>query len=153
MRILICGDRNWTDREKIAQQLRIIAIVFDKAFGTDISTRDASEAEVVIIQGCNGYDEDGKPSFYSGKPTVRGADMIAREEALKLGFAVADYPVSKEDWQNLGRAAGPIRNQLQIDDGRPDWSLAFHSNIEESKGTKDMVRRSREAGLPTEVIK
>jgi hypothetical protein len=137
MKILICGDRNWSDREKIAQQLRIIAKVW----------WFAGEFTPTIIQGCNGYDEDGRPSFKTGKPTVRGADMIAREEAKKLGFLIEDYPYPGE----LGRAGGPVRNQLMADQ-RPDLGIAFHSNIEESKGTKDMVRRARQALVPVEII-
>jgi hypothetical protein len=33
-----------------------------------------------------------------------------------------------------------------LEDGQPDLVLAFHSSIEESKGTKDMVKRARAAG-------
>lgn len=132
MRILICGDRNWTDREKIAQQLRIIAWTANEAFGTDFSCRDSDDIGVTIIHG-----------------TARGADRIAGEEAKKLGFEVREYPA---EWQ-MGRAAGPIRNQVMLDDGKPDFILAFHSNIEESKGTADMVRRAKQANLPVEVIR
>jgi hypothetical protein len=142
MKILICGDRHWTDREKIAQQLRILRSV-SYALGADWEKHP-----MVLIQGCNGYDENGRPSFKSGKPTVRGADMIAREEALKLGFVVEDFPYP----DGYARGGGPIRNQWMLEQF-PDLCLAFHSNIEESKGTKDMMRRTRGAKIPTEVIR
>lgn len=126
MKILVCGDRNWTDREKIIQQLRILREV-SKVLGAEWRTRYPMR----IIHGA-----------------ARGADRIAGEEGKKLGFEVIEYPA---DW-SIGRAAGVIRNQVMLDDGKPDFVLAFHSNIEESKGTKDMVRRARQALIPVEII-
>lgn len=158
MRILICGERNWTDRKKIAQQLRIIkaAIVETQIYwsielenaGVDIERLGLG----IVIQGCNGYDSNGYYSWRTKKPTVRGADMIAREEAIKLGFNVKDYPVEAEDWAHFKGGAGHIRNQLMLDEGKPDLVLAFHSNLVESKGTKDMVNRAMMAQIPVEVI-
>jgi ABC-type uncharacterized transport system substrate-binding protein len=121
MKILICGDRNWSDREKIAQQLRIIAKVW----------WFAGEFTPTVVHGA-----------------ARGADQIAGEEAKKLGFEVIEYPA---DW-SVGRAGGVIRNQVMLEDSKPDLVLAFHSNIEDSKGTKDMVRRAHQAMVPVEVI-
>ena len=54
-------------------------------------------------------------------------------------------------WE-MGRRAGPIRNQQMIDECRPDLVIAFHENIIESKGTKDMVNRSMKAGIPTYLV-
>jgi hypothetical protein len=51
------------------------------------------------------------------------------------------------DWNRYGRAAGPIRNQQMLDEGAPDAVIAFSVNLESSRGTADMVRRSRNAGL------
>jgi len=39
---------------------------------------------------------------------ARGADLLGRAEAEKLGFAVDPHPA---EWARYGRAAGPIRNQ------------------------------------------
>lgn len=130
MRILICGDRNWTDREKIAQQLRIIHVFAVWAYAGRGGLQN-----VKIIHGA-----------------ARGADRIAGEEAAKLGFVVKAYPISGEDWAHFKGGAGPLRNQLMLDEGKPDLVLAFHSNIYESKGTKDMVNRAMMAQIPVEVI-
>lgn len=132
MRVLICGDRNWTDREKIAQQLRLLHLIYDRAYWeTDGFITGTSVDMLTIMHGA-----------------ARGADTIADEEASKLGFRIQAFPA---DWL-LGRRAGSIRNQVMLEQ-HPDLVLAFHSNIEESKGTKDMVKRARAAGIPTEVIK
>lgn len=56
------------------------------------------------------------------------------------------------DWKRYGKAAGPIRNQQMIDEGKPDLVLAFHENINESRGTKDMVARARGIGIKVIII-
>jgi len=77
---------------------------------------------------------------------ARGADTIAREEAEALGLVVLPFPAN---WKEQGRAAGPIRNAQMLSEGKPNVVLAFHENIDESKGTKDMLKRAQKAGLPT----
>lgn len=43
-----------------------------------------------------------------------------------------------------GKAAGPIRNQRMLDEGKPDLVVAFPGG----RGTADMVRRAKAAGVP-----
>lgn len=78
-----------------------------------------------------------------------GADRIAREEAEKLGIKVMPFPAK---WSKYGRAAGPIRNQRMIDEGKPDLVLAFHNNLDKSRGTKDMINRAQKAGIKFIVV-
>lgn len=80
-----------------------------------------------------------------------GADYIANELGLViLGEEfVRGYPA---DWYVHGNAAGPIRNQQMLDDFNPDFVLAFHKNLANSKGTADMVKRAKEAGIPVKII-
>jgi hypothetical protein len=66
-----------------------------------------------------------------------------------MGLPVESFPA---DWEQYGRAAGPIRNQQMLE-AKPDRVFAFHEDLEHSKGTGDMVRRARKAGVPVEVIK
>ena len=72
-----------------------------------------------------------------------GADSIAHKFA-KLN----EYPVKvfQAEWSKYGRAAGPIRNQKMLDEGKPDLVLAFFKE-KYSAGTVDMVSRAREAGV------
>jgi YspA, cpYpsA-related SLOG family len=79
---------------------------------------------------------------------ARGADNIAGAIALSMGCEVEAYPAK---WEEYGRAAGPIRNKEMLVKGKPDLVIAFHPNIEESKGTANMVSQAQKAGIPTEV--
>lgn len=113
MRVLICGDRNWTDEETIKAYIRTLTI-----------------GSIIINGRC------------------RGADSIARFAAKEYGYDVEDYPA---EWEKHGRIAGPIRNAQMLIDGKPDLVVVFHDNLEDSKGTKDMIRQAKAAGVPIEV--
>ena len=108
-RVLICGDRNWTNYLSIEKV--VLSLPKDS----------------VIIQGM-----------------CRGADWYARRAAIKHGYEYEDYPAK---WDLYGRAAGPILNKQMLDEGKPDIVYAFHPNLSESKGTKDMVRQARKRNI------
>src|SRR5260221_1975327 len=80
---------------------------------------------------------------------ARGADRLAGYAAKSLGLGLEEYPA---DWK-LGKAAGVIRNQqmleilLQCSNPEMNLVLAFHDDLENSKGTKDMVERAKKAGI------
>ena len=112
MRILVCGDRDWTDK----------SIIYSILAGY------ADYDDLVIIEG-----------------EARGADSIAGEWARDGGVDLMPFPAK---WDEFGKAAGPIRNQQMLDEGKPELVVAFHNNLEESKGTKDMVERAVKAGVP-----
>lgn len=69
-----------------------------------------------------------------------GADAHADEWARRCGLSVLRFPA---DWDRYGRAAGPVRNAQMLVEGKPDLVLAFPGG----RGTADMVRRAREAGV------
>lgn len=69
-----------------------------------------------------------------------GADAMARDWCVKWKYTYEHFPA---DWKTHGRAAGPIRNQQMIDEGKPDLVVAFPGG----RGTADMVRRARAAGI------
>lgn len=69
-----------------------------------------------------------------------GADYFAASWAKDSATPCWGFPAN---WVKHGKAAGPIRNQQMIDDGRPDLVLAFPGG----KGTADMVARARKAGV------
>lgn len=73
---------------------------------------------------------------------ARGADTLAEEWAKAQGLPCTVYMA---DWEGLGRKAGPIRNQRMLDEGKPDLVIAFPGG----RGTADMIRRAREAGVET----
>jgi len=80
---------------------------------------------------------------------AKGADTIGGMVAMRLGFEVRVYPA---EWERYGRAAGIIRNSMMLEE-KPDLILAFHSNIEKSKGTKDMINKGSKAGIEVKLIK
>jgi len=76
----------------------------------------------------------------------RGADHLAGVVAASKGIPVEVYPA---DWSQYGKAAGMIRNQQMIDEGKPDMVVGFHDDLHLSKGTKGMLRIAKKAGIPT----
>jgi len=75
---------------------------------------------------------------------AKGADTCGREWAKMIGCGHKTYSA---DWERYGKAAGPIRNSEMLEIGQPELVLAFHSDIEKSKGTKDMIQRANKAGI------
>jgi len=71
---------------------------------------------------------------------ARGADSLAEEWAKICGLPLQ---VFKADWQTHGRAAGPIRNQKMLDEGKPTLVVAFPGG----RGTLDMTTRARSHGI------
>jgi hypothetical protein len=114
MRILVCGSRDWTDKELMRS--------YFKNFAKD----------TVIIEG-----------------EARGADVMARELANEFGLKHDPYPAA---WTELGKSAGAVRNGKMLKDGKPDMVMAFHDDLSKSKGTRNMVKIARLAGVPVYVI-
>lgn len=76
---------------------------------------------------------------------AKGADSLGHELAVELGCETEVYPA---DWNKYGKGAGPVRNQQMLDEGKPEFILAFVDRpLTESRGTADMVRRAKAARL------
>lgn len=116
MRVLVTGGRDYRNARTI---LNVLSILHAE---TPIDT--------IIHGGAGGCDLDG----------LYGADVIAQDIAEQLGI---DTQVYVPDWKAHGKKAGPIRNQLMLDDGKPNLVVAFPGG----KGTADMVRRANAAGV------
>ena len=112
MKVLVCGDRHWTDRVAIGDRLARLP-----------------EDSVIIHGGAS------------------GADTLAGEIAKERGYPVMVFYAG---WRQYGRAAGPIRNQDMIDQ-KPDLVLAFHKDIQTSRGTADTLNRARKAEISWEL--
>lgn len=113
MKILICGDRNWSDYWAI----------YDVVSKLDRNS--------IIIHGA-----------------AKGADTMAGTIASKLGFKVVAF---KANWERYGKAAGPIRNREMLD-VKPDLVIAFHNDIENSKGTKDCIKEAEKRSIEVKLV-
>jgi len=77
---------------------------------------------------------------------ARGADSLAGNLATSLKMKVIKFSA---DWDKYGKAAGVLRNQQMLDEGHPDLVVYFHKDIENSKGTRDMLKRATDSGIRT----
>lgn len=80
-----------------------------------------------------------------------GADAIAGELALELGFQVVTYPA---DWSE-GAKGGPIRNATMLKTEKPSRVFAFalvDRNGVPTAGTDDCARRALQLGIPVTII-
>ena len=117
MRVLVCGGRDFDDWDLLSHSLYE---VFDNGM------RNLSEPFTVITgDAC-------------------GADWLARAWAK---YQAIEYPVKyvgfPANWKVYGKAAGGIRNQQMLDEGKPDLVVAFPGGV----GTADMVRRAKKANV------
>lgn len=74
----------------------------------------------------------------------RGADRLGKSAAIQLNIPVLPCPA---DWTKYGKSAGSIRNRQMLNEGKPDLVLAFHDNIDESKGTRNMMEIASNDGI------
>lgn len=80
---------------------------------------------------------------------ARGADRIARAVAETLGMEHRPYPYISE----LGKRGGPARNRQMVRENIDIVEIvAFHDDIVNSKGTKDMLKVGRAANIPCRLI-
>jgi hypothetical protein len=85
------------------------------------------------------FDDRGEPDLiiHGG---AKGADAIAGDYANRTKTKCQVFPAN---WKRDGKAAGPIRNQRMLAEGKPDLVVALPGG----KGTADMVRRAKAAGI------
>lgn len=78
-----------------------------------------------------------------------GADQRAATEAARFNLSVMTFLPA---WKRYGLAAGPLRNRKMLD-LKPDLVVAFHDNLQASKGTLDCVTEARRRGIPVQIIR
>lgn len=113
MKILVCGGRNYTDYDRLEDELNTLWRVY---------------GDFTIISGM-----------------ARGADSLAVKYAEQYGCPLEKFPAQ---WDVHGRAAGPIRNQQMLDEGKPDLVVSCPGG----NGTAHMVRIAKKAGVKVQEI-
>ena len=119
-RVIIGGSRYYCNYKKLVAKCN--AILCNKLNDPD--------CEVVIVSGC-----------------AQGADTLGERYAWLHHLKVEKYPA---DWDNLGKAAGPIRNEQMA--SVADALIAFPLYGAENRGTLDMIQRAKQHHLQVRVI-
>ncbi len=78
----------------------------------------------------------------------KGADELAHKAARELGIRTEPF---RADWKTHGKAAGPIRNQDMLNSGVTKVLAFVDKPLDQSRGTADIVRRTRHAGIPVAI--
>lgn len=86
IKILICGDRNWSNKKIIEEE---VLKALEELECTD-------RKDVIILHG-----------------GARGADSLAGEVARELGIRIKVFPA---EWEKYGKVAGPLRNIEMLDE-------------------------------------
>lgn len=110
----------------------------------------------VLICGGRDYQDYGTvcdimaiiPATHIIEGGASGADTLAWKWA-KNHLGKGNSTRFDARWDKDGKAAGPIRNQRMIDEGKPDLVVAFPGG----KGTMDMVNRARKHGVEVIEVK
>jgi hypothetical protein len=108
--------------------------------------RNWNNVEVISLI-LDGLSQQGYKTIIEGE--APGADRMAEKLAREKGFKVIGYPA---EWKLYGLRAGPIRNSKMIK-ANPDIVIAFHNNIESSRGTKNMILQAKNKGIKVLIIK
>lgn len=103
--------------------------------------RDYSDTDAV----CAAFSREAETHIWTRSNAIvingaaRGLDTLVRDYCHSRGIPCADVPAQ---WGFYGNKAGPLRNgwMLLLE---PDFLMAFPGG----KGTADMVRRAKDAGL------
>lgn len=123
--------------------------------GIKISGRGKLMKNKVIIAGSrhfNDYTFFCEKIFDSGfimdkivSGGARGTDALAKRYAKDAGKKIKTF---KADWEQYGKAAGPIRNQQMAEYG--DCLIAFWNG--KSRGTKNMIIAASKKDLPVYIV-
>lgn len=122
MKICIGGYRGFHDYEKFKAA---VLKVFEE---WNISLNKENKKDVTIVSGGSS-----------------GVDSLAERLADELEL---EKKIEKPDWDNYGKAAGPMRNSEMIKIAT--HLIAFPSKY--GRGTQDTIRKAQNKGIPIKVI-
>lgn len=140
-KILVCGSREIKDKE----------FVFNKL---DYLTSNKNLNNIEIVQG-------GQKSFDKNLEVYFGADYFAKlwakERSVKFKEFLAPWEglegmpksklTKKKDGSHYWKGAGMYRNKQMLD-YKPDVCVGFLSKTAANKGTKNMLKLVKDAGIP-----
>lgn len=126
MRVLVCGGRDYDDVDRVYQTLDALVpgptlIIHGKATGADSIGEMWADERGVAVVGYEAHWDD-----------LETPPVVVRR---------------RRDGRDYNAAAGGIRNQRMLDEGKPELVVAFPTPGKPNKGTSDMMRRARAAGV------
>jgi hypothetical protein len=80
---------------------------------------------------------------------AKGADSLAQMYAEENDFPFTCFPVTKEDWKEKGKAAGPLRNKDMSD--YSDAAILFWDS--KSRGTFNMWNLMKAVKKPCRIVR
>ena len=112
------------------------------------------KSHLLIKDWLNQLTKMGFDTLIEGE--CKGADVIAREEAEKLGYTLLNrdkdttgFPAERSKYHQRAEA---VRNAEMIKVGKPDLVVAFHQKHTESGGTQNMINLSRSMNIPVILV-
>jgi hypothetical protein len=127
--VLVCGDRNWISATVVERSLEHL--------------RTHRPEPLTVVEG-----------------GARGADRCAGRWVARMRARGVGWVRVPANWERYGRRAGPIRNQQMLDYllqgremGQTVGVLAFHRDIDSSKGTRDMIQRAQKVDVPVKLVR
>jgi hypothetical protein len=126
MRVLVTGDRDWTNEASIRRVLTVLHAMFPDTILVEGDARGADKMAGRIWMELTGGNLD--------QLEVYPADWT------RYGKAAGRI---RNNWQ--------LKESLRkgLEDGHPlKYGIAFHPNLRRSKGTRDMVKLLDDAGIP-----
>jgi hypothetical protein len=138
--VLVCGDRHWAND-----------FLFEVG-PTREGKRDFNYMMAILAKVDQKY---GITKLYQGE--APGADQCSRYWAWISSTPMKSTPA---EWEKYGKPAGPRRNRKQLrlmlkwmeKTGEDGMVLAFHRDLSVSRGTVDMIKISRYAGVRVKVF-
>jgi hypothetical protein len=140
VRIVVAGGRDYGEAVSTAGLKRSSEYVVERAVVFAFLSGFHAGIEPITLLATGGCRSRGLP---------RGADRFAVEWAQANQVPFVEFPVTDEEWQTLGKRAGPIRNQKMLTESRPSVAIVFPGG----RGTADFASRARANGVRVVEVK
>lgn len=101
---------------------------------------DPGAVHVLVVKTLNTVGAMGRRELTIIHGGAQGVDTMANNWAINAKAVREVYPVTAEEWAQLGKGAGAVRNAFMLTK-KPDLVLAFPGG----NGTMDMVQRALHA--------
>lgn len=124
-RVLVTGGRNYRNQARVSEALDRV----HRKHGIS----------AIIEGGAEGADRCA--AHWAFRHQMKPLTFPADWDAIDVPHAVVRV---RRDGKKYNAAAGAIRNRRMLEEGRPDVVVAFPGG----KGTADMVKAAKKAGLP-----